>query len=109
MTDAGTILARGALRLDARRREVTVDGAARDLTSLQFDILRLLMGEPGRVYSRADILDACSGTTFEGYERTIDAHIKNIRRALGDDSERPRFIATVRGVGYKFLETPDEA
>lgn len=61
------------------------------------------------VYGRAEILDACAGTTFEGYERTIDAHIKNIRKALGDDSDRPRFIATVRGVGYKLLETQDEA
>jgi DNA-binding response OmpR family regulator len=99
----------GAIELDFSRRSVKVDGRLRDLTAIQLDIIRHLMREPGRVYSRLEILEACSGSAFDGYERTIDAHIKNIRKALSDDSERPRFIATVRGAGYKFLEQTDEA
>ncbi len=98
-------LKRGSLSLDFRRREVRVDGEAASLTAVQFDILALLAGEPGRVFSRAAILEGTAGSTYEGYERSIDAHIKNIRKALGDDSGEPRFIGTVRGVGYRFLET----
>jgi DNA-binding response OmpR family regulator len=74
------------------------------LTTIQFDILALLMKEPGRVFNRSAILHAASGSDFEGYERTVDAHIKNIRKALSDDDEQPRWIGTVRGIGYKFLE-----
>ena len=100
------LLSRGSLVLDFKRREVRVDGEAKTLTTIQFDILALLAAEPGRVFPRAAILEAASGTDFDGYERTIDAHIKNIRRALGDDSGEPRFIGTVRGVGYRFIEQP---
>jgi DNA-binding response OmpR family regulator len=95
---------RGGLGLDFRRREVRVDGETKSLTAVQFDILALLAREPGRVFPRAAILEESSGSDFEGYERTIDAHIKNIRRALGDDPDAPRFIGTVRGVGYRFIE-----
>jgi DNA-binding response OmpR family regulator len=99
-----TSLVRGALAMDFRKREVRVDGERRGLTTIQFDILALLAREPGRVYTRLAILEGASGTAYEGYERTIDAHIKNIRKALGDDSGEPRFIGTVRGAGYRFLE-----
>jgi DNA-binding response OmpR family regulator len=74
------------------------------LTTAQFDILVFMMRSPGRVWNRLELLQASSGAAFEGYERTIDAHVKNIRRALGDDSETPRFIETVRGAGYRFME-----
>lgn len=100
---------RGPIELDFKRRSVKVDGQLRNVTAIQLDIVRLLMREPGRVFTRLEILEACAGSAFEGYERTIDAHVKNIRKALGDDSDNPRFIATVRGAGYKFLEQPDEA
>ncbi|MCE1195236.1 response regulator transcription factor [bacterium] len=100
---------RGPVELDFKRRSVKVDGQLKNVTTIQLDIVRLLMREPGRVFSRLEILEACAGSAFDGYERTIDAHIKNIRKALGDDSENPRFIATVRGAGYKFLEQADEA
>ena len=103
-SEAKDSLSRGGLSLDFKRREVLVDGVPRPLTAVQFDILALLAKEPGRVFPRAAILEAASGTDFEGYERTIDAHIKNIRKALGDDPEEPRFIGTVRGVGYRFIE-----
>jgi len=96
----------GSLSLDFRRREVRVDGELKTLTAVQFDILAVLAREPGRVFPRAAILEGASGTDFEGYERTIDAHVKNIRKALGDDSGEPRFIGTVRGVGYRFIEQP---
>lgn len=94
----------GELEMDPRRRQVTVAGEGRTLTAAQFDILALLARTPGRVYTRLEILEGTSGTAYEGYERTIDAHMKNIRKALGDEVERPRFIGTVRGVGYRLIE-----
>ncbi len=108
-TDGPATVFRGSVTLDLRKRTVSVAGIRKTLTAAQFDILAMLMHEPGRVYSRLEILECSSGTAFDGYERTIDAHIKNIRKALGDDSENPRFIGTARGIGYKFLEQPDEA
>ena len=105
----GRALRQGGLELDLEKRSVTVDGEPKELTAIQFAILAVLMAEPGRVFDRASLLDAAIGSRFEGYERTIDAHIKNIRRALGDSSEEPRLIGTVRGVGYKLIERGDEA
>ncbi len=101
-------LRRGAVEVDFRKRSARVDGKAVNLTTIQLDILGFLMREPGRVYSRLEILEGCSGSSYEGYERTIDAHIKNIRKALGDDSGESRLIGTVRGAGYRFLEQPLE-
>lgn len=100
---------RGGIEIDFRKRSVKVAGQLKNLTTIQLDILGLLMREPERVFSRLEILERCMGTSYDGYERTIDAHIKNIRKALGDDSESPRFIGTVRGAGYKFLEQSGEA
>ncbi|MGV8083461.1 MAG: response regulator transcription factor [Coriobacteriia bacterium] len=91
----------GELKLDRDRREVHADSRLVELTRTEFDILALLAAHPGRVYSRLQLLEAASGDAFEGYERTIDAHIKNIRRKLGDDPKSPRYIHTVIGVGYK--------
>ncbi len=101
-------LIRGSLVLDFYRRSLTKGGHPIGLTTAQFDILAHLMRECGRVWSRLEILEASSGSAFEGYERTVDAHIKNIRKILSDDSEHPRFIETVRGVGYRFMEQVDE-
>jgi DNA-binding response OmpR family regulator len=106
---AASLLRRGDLELDIRKRSALVAGRAVGLTAIQFDILRLLMGEPGRVWTRLEILERAVGASYEGYERTIDAHIKNIRKAIGDDSEDPKYIGTMRGVGYRFLERSDEA
>jgi DNA-binding response OmpR family regulator len=106
-TTSGGVIRTGGIEMDPRKRTVLVNGMPHNLTTLQFDILLLLIREPGRVFDRSEILDAVAGTSFEGYERTIDAHIKNIRKALGDDGDQPRFIGTVRGVGYKFLEQLD--
>jgi DNA-binding response OmpR family regulator len=94
----------GGLVVDPARRSVRVDGTARALTAVQFDLLAALAAEPGRVFSREQLLAAIHESESDGYERTIDAHVKNLRRALGDASASPRFVATVRGVGYKLLE-----
>ena len=99
------ILRQGDVVLDPVKHEVTVRGEKKNLTTVQFELLKTLLREPGRVFSRLALLEAALGTSFDGYERTIDAHIKNIRKALGDDGEAPKYIGTVRGVGYKFIES----
>lgn len=91
----------GDLTVDHERREVLVGGVVADLTRTEFDILAVMAAHPGRVYSRLQLLEASPGDPFDGYERTIDAHVKNIRKKLGDDSKRPRYLHTVFGVGYK--------
>ncbi|HBE46339.1 MAG TPA: DNA-binding response regulator, partial [Spirochaetaceae bacterium] len=106
-TSQTELLRHGPVEIDLKKRLVRVSGETKDLTTIQIDILSFLMREPGRVYSRMEILEACIGSAYEGYERTVDAHIKNIRKALGDDSDNPKFIATVRGAGYKFMEQPE--
>ncbi len=98
------ILARGGLEIDTERRTATVDGRRADLTTAQFDLLVLLARHPGRVWSRLEILEALFEDTHEGYERTVDAHVKNVRKALGDDPDEPRFLETVRGAGYRFRD-----
>lgn len=94
----------GNVSVDAEKRICALGDKAVDLTTAQLDILVFMMRSPGRVWSRLELLQASSGSAFEGYERTIDAQIKNIRKALGDDSEQPSFIETVRGAGYRFME-----
>jgi DNA-binding response OmpR family regulator len=94
----------GDLVLDLGRRETRLAGQRIELTTIQFDLLAFLAQHPGQVFTRLHLLDAVQGEAFEGYERTIDAHIKNLRQALGDDSRNPRYILTIRGVGYKLLD-----
>ncbi len=89
------------LRLDKSRREATLAGERLDLTPTEFDLLATLMSAPGRAFSRADLLEAVQGVAFEAYERTIDAHIKNLRHKLEPDPANPHYITTVRGVGYR--------
>ncbi len=97
----GSVLRVGDLVLDHDRREVLLNDEAVELTRSEFDILTTMAAHPGRVYSRLQLLEAASGAAFDGYERTVDAHIKNIRRKLGEDSKEPRHVRTVFGVGYK--------
>jgi DNA-binding response OmpR family regulator len=94
----------GDLTLDLGRREARLAGHRVELTTVQFDLLTVLAQHPGQVFTRLQLIDAVQGEAFDGYERTIDAHIKNLRRALRDDPRDPRYILTVRGVGYKFAE-----
>jgi len=98
------VISVGDLSLDLGRREARRAGRPIELTTAQFDLLTALARHPGQVFSRMQLLDAVQGESFEGYERTVDVHIKNLRRALGDDPRNPRYIVTVRGVGYKFAE-----
>jgi two-component system, OmpR family, alkaline phosphatase synthesis response regulator PhoP len=97
----------GDIVIDPVKRSVLRGGIPVSLTAAQFDILFFLAGSPGRVFSRLEILSGASQEDFEGYERTIDAQIKNLRRALGDDAADPRYIETLRGVGYRFREAAE--
>ena len=94
----------GRLVLDNARRRVTLDGAVLELTESEFQLLRTLARFPGRVYTRMELIDKVQGYQYEGYERTIDAHVKNLRRKLGEDARTPRLIQTVYGRGYTFAE-----
>ena len=91
----------GDLTVDLDKHEVRHAGRLVELTPTEFDLLRVLAEAPGRVYSRMQLLDRVQGYAYEGYERTIDSHIKNLRKKLEPDPEKPRYIITVRGVGYK--------
>ncbi len=97
----GRVLRLGSLTVDADRREVRLGDEALDLTRTEFDLLATMAAHPGRVYTRLQLLEVAQGEAFEGYERTVDAHIKNLRKKLGDDPREPTFIHTVFGVGYK--------
>jgi DNA-binding response OmpR family regulator len=91
----------GGLTMDRDRRSVIVDGRSVELTRTEFDLLAVMAEHPGRVYSRGQLLEIVSGDVFEGYERTIDAHVKNIRHKMGEETRDPRYLKTVIGVGYK--------
>jgi DNA-binding response OmpR family regulator len=90
------------LSLDREARIVKVAERFVDLTPSEFDLLAALMSAPGRVFSRLDLLDVVQGVRYEGYERTIDTHIKNLRAKIENDPRTPRYIETVYGVGYRF-------
>jgi len=94
------------LRIDPTRREVYREGTLVSLTPLEFDLLRTLASFPGRVWTREQLLQRVWGHDYFGDERVVDAHVKELRRKLGDDAARPAFIQTVRGVGYKFVDEP---
>ncbi len=92
----------GELVVDIDSRQVTLNENEIDFTPSEFNILAELAGHPGRVYTRMQLLEAAQGNTFEGYERTIDVHVKNIRAKIETDSHDPQYIQTVFGVGYRF-------
>jgi DNA-binding response OmpR family regulator len=92
------------LSIDDERREVRVHDRSVALSALEFDLLTALSTKPGQVLSRRQLLERVWGFDFFGDERVVDVHIRNLRRALGDDADSPTWIATVRGVGYKFVE-----
>jgi len=100
----GDIIAVGYLVIDRARHEVRRNDTRIDLTPTEFDLLWALAANRGRVLSRLQLMDKALGESYEGYERTIDAHIKNLRRKLETDPSRPRYVQTVFGVGYKFTE-----
>jgi DNA-binding response OmpR family regulator len=101
-----TVLHFDRLSVDLPGREATVDGSPVALSSLEFDLLAAFVGAPGRVFSRAQLLERVWGYDFYGDERVVDVHIRSLRARLGDDAGDPHLIATVRGVGYKFVGRP---
>ena len=90
------------ITLDRDTRMVTVADRSVDLTPSEFDLLAALMTSPGRVFSRLDLLDILQGIRYEGYERTIDTHIKNLRAKIEPDPRTPFYVETIYGVGYRF-------
>jgi DNA-binding response OmpR family regulator len=94
----------GDVTVDTASREVTLAGRRVDLTTTEFDILVQLARQPGRVFTRAQLLDALHGVAVDSYERTIDAHVKNLRRKLEPQPHDPRYVLTVYGVGYRFAD-----
>lgn len=106
---APQVLRAGPIVLDRSTHTVTVNGKPVDLTPTEFGILETLMQAPGRAFRRADLLEAVQGISFEGYERTIDAHIKNLRRKIEPDPSNPRYILTVWGVGYRLNPELEDA
>jgi two-component system alkaline phosphatase synthesis response regulator PhoP len=101
----GTEIVRaGALTIDVHKREVTRGDALIELTATEFDLLSAMARQPGRVFTRGQLLEAIHGVAFESYERAIDAHVKNIRRKLEAEPQRPRHLLTVHGVGYKLAD-----
>jgi DNA-binding response OmpR family regulator len=100
--DERDILRVGDVTLDRSGRFVTVAGVGVDLTPSEFDLLATLMDAPGRAFSRMELLDRLQGTSFEGYERTIDVHIRNLRSKIEANPTNPQYVETVYGVGYRF-------
>lgn len=99
---------KGLLTMDTENHEVKKKGAPAVLTPTEFRILMILSEKPGRVFSRLQLINMVQGYDFEGYDRTVDAHIKNLRQKIEDDQRNPLFVKTVYGVGYKFTGVPDE-
>jgi two-component system alkaline phosphatase synthesis response regulator PhoP len=93
----------GPLRLDRARREVTVSGRAVDLTPTEFNLLTVFMERPGVAFTRSELIERALGYEYLGMERTLDSHIKNLRRKIEPDTRTPRFIETVFGVGYRLV------
>lgn len=90
------------ITLDATARMVSVGGRYVDLTPSEFDLLAVLIASPGRVFSRSELLDRVQGIAYDGYERSIDVHIRNLRTKIEPDPSNPRYIETVYGSGYRF-------
>jgi DNA-binding response OmpR family regulator len=102
--DPQEIIRAGDVTIDKRRMRAAVADRAIDLTPTEFELLATLARQPGRVFTRPQLLDAIRGVEVESFDRAIDAHVKNVRRKLEPDPRNPRYLLTVHGVGYKFTE-----
>ena len=100
------LLRAGDLTLDRDSREVTAGTMSVDLTPSEFELLVTFLSAPGRVFSRLELLDKLQGDAYEGYERTIDVHIRNLRTKIEPDPRNPRYIVTVYGIGYRLAPEP---
>lgn len=101
--DEVKLLTRGELQLDLENLAVKKAGQDVELTPTEFKILKLMARHPGRVFSRLQLLEACLGDAYSGYERSIDTHISNLRKKIEDDTANPSYIITVFGFGYRFV------
>jgi two-component system alkaline phosphatase synthesis response regulator PhoP len=101
---APQILQIGPLRLDIGRRELSVGGQVVDLTPTEFDLLRVFMEAPGFVFTRDELLEKGMGYAYEGMGRTLDSHIKNLRRKIEPDPKKPTYIRTIYGIGYRLAD-----
>ncbi|HEX3604665.1 MAG TPA: response regulator transcription factor [Candidatus Dormibacteraeota bacterium] len=102
--ERGDVVRAGDLILDAARMETSAAGRRVELTPTEFELLLTMARQPGRVFTRAQLLDVVRGAAVESYERAIDAHVKNIRRKIEPDPRTPRFLQTVFGVGYRVAD-----
>jgi DNA-binding response OmpR family regulator len=98
------VLRAADVEIDTGKMRVTVAGRTVELTPTEFQLLSTLAAEPGRVFTRGQLLDAVHGVAIESYERAIDAHVKNIRRKIEPEPASPRYLLTVHGVGYRFAD-----
>ena len=104
--EASDILRAGDLVLDVDSRALTQEGRLVELTPMEFDLLTTLMRNPGRAFSRLDLLERTQDYAYDGYERTVDVHIKNLRKKIEHSPSEPEYILTVFGVGYRFNPEP---
>ena len=104
VSEGGDRIEVAGVSIDVARMRVEVEGRIVDVTPTEFQLLVTLARQPGRIFTRSQLLDAIHGLAFESYERAIDAHVKNLRHKLEPDPSRPRFVLTVYGVGYRFAE-----
>jgi two-component system, OmpR family, alkaline phosphatase synthesis response regulator PhoP len=102
--NAATVLRFGDLVIDLPKRSVVLAGQIVDLTATEFDLLQVMASSPGRPFTRAQLLERVYDVAYAGYDRTVDAHIKNLRRKIEPHAEGPRYILTIYGVGYKFAD-----
>ena len=100
----GDVIRAANVTLDVPRMQAKVGSRAIELTSTEFELLAMMMRQPGRVFTRGQLLDAVRGEEIESLDRVIDAHVKNVRRKLEPDPRNPRYVLTVYGVGYKFAD-----
>ena len=105
--EATDLVRAGDLTIDLRAHEVSLQGRRVELTPTEFRLLEILAGHPNQVFTRMQLIDRVQGHAFEGYERTVDAHVKNLRGKVEPDPRNPRYILTVYGVGYKFQTADD--
>jgi DNA-binding response OmpR family regulator len=98
-----SILRTGDVELDTAALAATVAGKPVDLTPTEFQLLATLVRQPGRIFSREQLLEAVHGVAFDGFDRSVDSHIKNLRRKIEPDPRKPTYIQTVYGVGYRFV------
>jgi DNA-binding response OmpR family regulator len=101
-TEKSDLLRLGPLELDRTAHTLKKDGALVELTRMEFDLLDTLMSSPGRAFSRLELLERTQGYAYDGYERTVDVHVKNLRKKIEADSANPTYVHTVFGVGYRF-------